>query len=181
MAAPERKKAPQVDLRLAVAVEIAWATGRRINAIRTLSADAYADGWVQFPGATDKARRSGKAYLTDSARIAVEMLLQTPAVQASGLMFPAGDLGEPNPKRSAVSDVALTRWLHKAEVLAEVEKIEGRAFHAIKRRFATATEASTAASKQSGTRKDTLQSKYEQDDEAPKIELAKRLERLRRA
>lgn len=62
------ERAAEIDLRLAGAVEIAWSTGRRINAIRTLKAEAYTDGWLQFPGATDKARRSGRAYLTDSAQ-----------------------------------------------------------------------------------------------------------------
>jgi integrase len=169
-----------VDLRVAAAAEIAWATGRRINAIRTLKAGAYSDGWIQFPGATDKARRSGRAFLTESAQLAVELLLQTPAVRASGLLFPAGDLQDGSRKRQPISDEGLRKMLHRAEKKAGVASVKGRAWHGLKRRFATVTEASSAAAKQSGTDKRTLERHYEQDDPAPKQELARKLEIMRK-
>jgi integrase len=172
--------APKVDPRLAAAVEMAWATGRRVSAIRTLQAGAYSGGWIQFPGATDKARRSGRAFLTESARAAVELLLQTPAVRGSGLLFPAGSLQDGSRRRQPISDEGLRKMLHRAEKLAEVEHIEGRAWHGMKRRFATVTEASSAAARQSGTDKRTLERHYEQDDPAPKQELARKLEIMRR-
>jgi integrase len=172
--------AHRVDPRLAAAVEVAWATGRRISAIRTLRAEAYMDGWLQFPGATDKARRSGRAYLTESARQAVETLLATPAVKGSGLLFPAGSLQDGSRKRQPISDEGLRKMLHRAEKLAGVESVKGRAWHGLKRRFATVTEASSAAAKQSGTDKRTLERHYEQDDPAPKQELARKLEIMRK-
>jgi len=55
----------------------------------------------------------------------------------------------------------------------------GRAFHAIKRRWATVVDDVRAAEKQSGTRRETLAHTYEQDDDEPKRVLAARLDALR--
>ena len=59
--------------------------------------------------------------------------------------------------------------------MAGIETVDGRAYHGIKRRFATAALDRRAASKQSGTNEETLGKHYEQDDLASKIELAKNL------
>jgi integrase len=173
----------QIDLRCAVVATLAWVGGRRLSAIRTLPASSYRDcgdgyGEIQFPAATDKARRSGLAYVTGSSKALVEELLETPAVKATDLLFPAGKLSSTG-KRRPLSSRVLTEMLRKAEKLAGVESIPGRAYHGLKRRFATSSAPlRSAASKQSGTSEQVLRDVYEKDDPAPKRELASYLDDL---
>jgi integrase len=170
----------RVDIRCAAMAYLAWSTGRRANAIRQLSASAYqADGefgMLRFPGATDKARRAGVVYITGKAKRIVEELLSQPAVKVSGWMFPSGDLDQDDPDRipdQPVSDQWLRDKLREAEALAGIENVPGRAYHGVKRRFATAVAPHRAAgSKMSGTSEETLRDVYEQDDADPKKELA---------
>jgi hypothetical protein len=178
----------EVDLRAAFVGEVAWSTGRRLNAIRTLTTDALivrddGQGLLQFTSGTDKAKRSGVAPLGDSALKVALKLLECPAVQATGLFCVAGDLSDPKPRKTLTTEKALIQWLHAAEVLAGIPVLPGRAYHGIKRRFSTAalSEDETAAEKQSGTNADTLRRHYVQDDLAPKIELARQLDAQRRA
>lgn len=177
----------QVDLRAAFVGEVAWQSGRRLNAIRNLTTDALLvrdDGVavLQFPGTHDKARRTGEVVLMDRALDAAQTLLKEPAVAASGLFCVAGDLEDPTPRKQLTSEKALIQWLHLAEEAAGIESIPGRAYHGIKRRFATAaiSHDETAAEKQSGTNKKTLQRQYVQDDIEPKIELARQLSAKRK-
>lgn len=177
-----REACREVDLRLWAIVEVAYATVSRLGAIRTLTASAYAVethqgrevGVIQFPGKTDKARRTGRVPLTSRAREAVELLLQTPAVQATGWLFPIGDLQDSSPDRGAMHGRFLTTLLHDAEARAEVEQVEGRAFHGIKRRattdWARRTRDMALVSKVSRTNRSTLERTYEQDEMGPKIE-----------
>jgi len=181
LAATER-----VDYRCSAAAYIAAVSGRRIDAIRTLDASAYTVeqhggedvGVIQFPGDTDKARRTGRVYLVGRAKAAVERLLNTPAVKTTGLMFPSGDLNRLHPPKVRVGQTLLREWLREAEKLAGVESVPGRAYHGFKRRYATEALRLNpqAASKQSGTNLDTLREIYEQDDPEVKIALARGLE-----
>ena len=59
--------------------------------------------------------------------------------------------------------------------LAGVPRKAGRGWHSFKRAFATAAGDIGAASKQSGTRRETLTGIYEQDWVAPKVALAKKM------
>lgn len=176
----------KVDLRLAALSRIAFTTGRREAAIRTLPATAYSVekiegksyGVLQFPADTDKARKSGKVVITGRTRELVEELLDTRAVRTSGWLFPSGDLDRD--ATTYISDQWMRDKLKEAEVLAKVENIPGRAFHALKRRFATQARKydADAASKMSGTTSDTLEWYYVQDDLEPKAGLAEHMERL---
>jgi integrase len=177
----------KVDLRAAFVGEVAWQTGRRLNAIRSLTTDALLVhdanndrvGVLSFPGGTDKSRRSGQVALVGAALEIAEELRTKPAVKASGLFVPGGKL-EGKGTGAPCHDRFLIEWLHEAEKLVGITPMEGRAYHGIKRRFATDAEDRRAAAKQSGTREDTLRQHYEQDDMAPKIELAKKLDSKRR-
>jgi hypothetical protein len=176
----------EVDLRAAFVGEVAWVSGRRLDAIRTLHTSAVkileGFGVLQFPGPTDKARRSGEVVLVDEALEVVKELLEMPAVRASGLFCVEGDLEDPKPRTTLTSGKALTHWLHRAEEIAGIPAVPGRAYHGIKRRFATAAVShdEQAAEKQSGTNRQTLQRQYVQDDLEPKLELARELSRMRR-
>jgi integrase len=177
----------KVDLRAAFVGEVAWQTGRRLNAIRSLHTvalevselDGQRVGVLTFPGVTDKARRSGTVALVGEALEIAEELKTKPAVRASGLFVPGGKL-EGKGTGAPCHDRFLIEWLHEAEKLVGITPLEGRAYHGIKRRFATDAEDRRAAAKQSGTREDTLRQHYEQDDMGPKIELAKKLDSKRR-
>jgi integrase len=169
------------DPRICAMLWVAWSTGRRLAAIRTLSASAVehegSSTRIAFPGATDKARRSGVTYLGPRARAAVCRLYATPAVTSSGLLFPDGDLSKATPKRSIASDTQCRKWLRQIEALSGVEHRDRRAFHGIKRRFAsTSSTDGAAAEKQSGTNRATLARIYHQDDPEPKKKLAEKLE-----
>lgn len=175
----------QVDLRAAFVGEVAWQSGRRLNAIRTLKTSSFEAneeyGVLHFPGDTDKARRTGDVLLVGAALEVVKQLWQQPAVQASGLFCVSGDLSDPTPRKSLTTEKALIAWLHAAEEEADIPVISGRAFHGIKRRFSTAAvnEDEVAAERQSGTNAATLRRHYVQDDLAPKLELAWQLEAQR--
>lgn len=174
----------EVDPRCWACAEIAYQTQRRLNAIRSLTVAAYrteaqkgvAIGVLQFEGKTDKARKTGQAVITGEAKEAVEYLLEQPAVRASGLLFPAGDLADAEAPAVRVSREQLIDWLHEAEKRAGVPLVEGRAYHGLKRRGVAdagrAIRDTAVVSKQSGTTKATLDRIYDQDDLEPKAELA---------
>lgn len=176
-----------VDLRAAFVGEVAWQSGRRLNAIRSLRTSALSFvqhngeevGIIAFPGATDKARQAGEVALTGAALDVARELLTQPAVIASGLFCVEGDLSDAKKRRTLTNDKTLIGWLHDAEALAKIPTVKGRAYHGIKRRFATEADDRRAASKQSGTTEETLAKHYEQDELAPKIALAKSLEAKR--
>lgn len=177
----------EVDLRAAFVGEVAWVSGRRLNAIRSLTTDALLVrdhagervGILSFPGATDKARNAGEAVLTGRALEAAEQLRAKPAVKASGLFCVEGDLQDRTKRAELTDPKVLIGWLHEAERRAGIPTVQGRAYHGIKRRFATEAGDRRAASKQSGTTEDTLGRHYEQDDLAPKVALAKNLDAKR--
>lgn len=184
------EKAPKVDIRAWAVGEIAYATGRRLSAIRTLKTSAYRTEEVEgvkvpvvaFPGETDKGRREGIAVLTAGAIRAIEALMATRAARASGLLCPGGDLGSDGLPRQPAAVEDLTDWWHDAEKLAKVPHVKGRAYHGIKRRFTTTAARLLdmgAASQQSGTTVATLERIYYQDDMSAKVELAKRLDGFR--
>lgn len=163
----------KVDLRCAGMAAIAATTGRRLNAIRhRMLTDVARDDLpdrprmrIVFDPETDKARDQGVSYIEDPNAIAiVEMLMQTPAVQATGLLFPSGDLQRKTPaKRKPIRPEPLIDMLHEAERIAGVKEIKGRAYHGFKRWFATVAEDADAAARQSGTTRATLERIYRGD------------------
>lgn len=160
-----------VDPRVQATLAIACMTGRRLNAIRTLSAGAYTTraikdeggieqvGVLEFPAETDKAREEGRAILRGPLHEMVAHLASLPAVKASGKLFPAGDLNSTTKRRPFAADTWLTDQLHELEKLAKVPYIERRAWHGFKKFFATVVEP-TLASDQSGTDEATLRRHY---------------------
>lgn len=176
-----RKAAPKVGVREAAFYEIARGTGRRSTAIRTLRMDAIEDRGefviVQFPGATDKARRAGQAVLVGAGAKRVRTLLEQPAVQATGYLFPYGALDSSDKDRKPMGENPTAEMIHAIEEEAGVKHVKGRAAHGIKRWFATKAKDRRAASKQSGTSEQTLRGTYEQDWLDEKVELAKKLDR----
>lgn len=168
-----------VDPRVAAAVAIAAMTGRRLGAIRTLSADAYTReirgnelvGVIEFPAETDKAREEGRALIRSPLREFVDELADKPAVKASGKLFPSGDLDGRTGARTYAADTWLTDRLHELEALAGVEYIERRAFHGFKKFFATVVEPNLAAD-QSGTDETTLRRWYRSTSDARRMDAA---------
>jgi len=160
--------AHRVDLRCAVACHIAFKGLRRIRAIRLLTvADVQRgdDGvMLDFGRKTDKAGKQGSAALVDQAALTVlDLLLQSPAVQASGLLFPDGDLRDPNPQRAPIRYEMMREKLEEAERLAGVTHVRGRLYHGFKRAGATLADdlgELTAASQQGGTLEGTLKLVY---------------------
>jgi integrase len=134
--------ADQVDPRFQGVWEIIACTGRRVNAVRTLRVEnlEYEEDeelWVEFPAETDKARRRGRVLLAQQAREAVEVLLEMGEVKESGWLFPRGRLDYADDHDGPIGESSLLRMLQKAEKLAGVEHVHGRAFHGSKRRVIT--------------------------------------------
>ena len=130
-----------IDPRFWAAWEIATDTGRRIGAIRRLVVEDldFEDGVaaINFPAATDKARRQGRAYVTDETKAAIEALLELDAVLESGYLFPQGRLTHRDRRNGPIGDTGLNKMLKKAEEAAGVDHVEGRGFHGVKRRAVT--------------------------------------------
>lgn len=131
---------------------VAFQTGRRIGAIRRLRPEHVEHGpdysVIRFPGATDKARKTGEAVVIG--------------------------LPERTDWRPVEYDTAKD-WLAAAEKRAKVPHVSGRGYHGLKRLYATLTTGMKGADRQSGTRKETLESHYRQDVLEPKADVARAL------
>ncbi len=103
---------------------------------------------VRFPGETDKARRTGEAAVVGLP-------------ERTDWTVPSSD--------------TCTDWIAAAEELARVPHVSGRGWHGLKRLYATLTTGMVGADRQSGTRKETLESHYRQDVLEPKAEVARAL------
>ncbi len=183
-----------VDLRAAVAGHIAYVSLRRVGAIMNLPAkvdirtmkrasggDSARIGVVTFGRATDKVRRTAQVVLAGRALELLEMLMQLPAVQASGLMFPQGDLHDPSPSREIEKYDSFHGWLMTAAKIAGVADVKKRKWHAFKRSAATDSDAMgslSSAAKQAGTLESTLKANYVKHRIEEKAEHAIRLAAL---
>lgn len=131
---------------------VAFATGRRIGAIRQLTEDDVStEGeWTQvtFPVDTDKAGDSGTAVVKGLP-------------ERTDWRVPSYD--------------ECKEWLEAAQVAAGVPNVKGRLWHGYKRLYATMTEGMAGRARQAGTREDTLRAHYEQDTLEPKLEVAEAL------
>lgn len=182
------------DLRMAALLAVCHATARRINAVRqrkvvhyrTVTVQGVQIGILRFEWETDKAKKTSDAVLTPTATALVGELLELPAVQATGWLFPAGELeseqavnahtGEPGP----LPDGTARDWLHKIEEMAGVEWVKGRAFHGVKRSSVTIAGDETGdmggIAQQSGTNVDTLLKTYRQHSLKAKLRTMRALE-----
>lgn len=184
----------ELDLRMAVIAEIAYATLRRKGAIRQLLAGAYQtrrildEEWkvLVFGRAIEKPDKTSEAVLAENVIEVVERLLAKPAVQATGFLFPRGDLHDPDPAEKyhqPLASKSVDEWWRKAEKKAGVAHVDGRGIHGIKRSVTTVSKrvmgSLGAAAGQSGTTESTLENVYAGDDPLLKRELADQLGRLR--
>lgn len=142
---------------------VAWQTGRRLSAIRTLrkkdvlSADGKAV--LRFPGETDKAGRDGEAVVVGRAAELTAQMMAKPGAYVLGTKPPSVHLCED--------------WLIRAEDSAKIVHQKHRAWHGIKRTFVTVSDDLRVASKQSGTRQSTLATIYDKPWTEGKEGLAK--------
>lgn len=140
---------------------VLFQTGRRLTATRTLPAECIEvrDGYtvLHYPSETDKAKQSGDVPVVGRAH----------------------ELSREIADWSPVSMEQAQAWLVEAEKIAKVPHVKGRLWHAFKRRWATESRGLVSRDKMAGTLEQTLRHIYEQDDLAPKLEVAKAMaERL---
>ena len=159
----------EVDPRAGWIGHVAFQTGRRLTAIRTLPKSAvqlHGDHAVlEFPSDTDKARNTGLAVVAGDALPLTRELMRTHGRFVTGTTEP----------RSQVCN----DWLQEAEALAGIPHRKGRAGHGLKRLYATMAPGMVGREKQSGTTGQTLDRVYVQDELGPKIDVARSLaERL---
>lgn len=142
---------------------VAWQTGRRTSSILAVTPEdieLHSEfAVVTFRAEADKSGNTSTAVVTGRAFELCQELLDTTSDTICGV----------------TAQTALRGWLWRAEKLAGVPRKAGRGWHSFKRAFATAAGDIGAASKQSGTRRETLTGIYEQDWVAPKIALAKKM------
>lgn len=176
----------KVDPRCWAAAEIAYCTGRRINAIRHLRVENYRpEGLMEFPASTDKAKKTRLSALSQEAVEAVELLLACPAVQATGMLFVSGplDLGSSyyrSRRRKPADHATLLAWLRRAEEIAGVETVRGRGYHGFKRLVATVVDDLEALSDQAATTTEMLRGRYRKEYLPRKRKAVEELSRLRR-
>lgn len=157
-----------VDIRAGWIGHVCWQTGRRLSAVRTLRKKdvLHTDGRavLRFPRETDKARAEGEAVIVGTAADLTGQLMGFPGKYVLGIAPPSLD--------------ECNDWLRNAEAHAGVTHVTGRAWHGIKRRWATETAGRRGRKGQAGTTEQTLSRVYEQDDLEPKAALAHDLEKL---
>lgn len=156
-------KLHDIDAGAAAIGEVAFCTGRRLTAIRTLRTDAYDGTSIRFPQKTDKARKGSVAALSPQAIEAIE--------KVKGPTYLLGNLDH----------ATLRRAWRDAEKRAGVDHVTGRAWHGIKRVYATMTQGLTGRDRQSGTLNSTLESVYRQDWMDEKLSVAERMGSVRTA
>lgn len=185
--------ADQVDLRSRVHGEICTVTLRRLNAVRQTRLEHLEERMVggerrmviSFPGETDKSGKTAYTVLPERSAEVVQKLADKPAVQATGLLFPRGNLEDGDPpeeNRRPVGKKKLNTWWHDAEKKAGVPWEKKRALHGIKRTMVTLADARNlivAASEQSNTDVETLRHVYVKGHPDKKCELADAIERER--
>ena len=182
-----------VDLRCAVMVDMSLIGSRRINSIRNLRLDCHRTetrivvlpggtstaeefGVITFPAATEKAKQKGASYFHGRAKQRIERLVAKPAVQASGVLFPKGDLESRTPPKGLLGEDQLRDMLREVEKLAGVGYVKGRSYHGFNRAFGTMQDDVVAASAQSGKRKETIENIYAGARPELKAGLAMRLD-----
>lgn len=164
-----------VDPRIGVAVRVAVLTGRRSGAIANLKITDLTEingrPALRFDAGADKAGKEGFAIIDAECERMVRELSAMARPKSCGWLMPYGDLRKPSKNAQPVDSNWLARTLKTAEDAAEVEHVKGRGMHGFKRSLATLASDRKAASKQSGTRQDTLETYYEKEDYAAAAEM----------
>ena len=142
-----------IDRRAGWIGHVAWQTGRRLTSIRTLrkrdvlSADGRAV--LRFRAERDKARKPGEAVVVGRAAELTAKLMAGSGSYVLGRKPPTLDQCQ--------------AWIEAAETSADVKHVNRRAWHGLKRAFATLASDLRLASKQSGTHRATLERVYDKD------------------
>ena len=157
-----------VDPRAGWIGHVAWQTGRRLSAIRSLKKTEVeiVDGRavLRFPADTDKAQTEGEAVVVGRAAELTAELMKRPGKYVVGHQPPTLFKCE--------------TWMKAAEKAAGVAHIKKRAWHGLKRRWATETEGRRGREKMAGTTNQTLNRVYVQDDLEPKVRIAEALSEM---
>lgn len=138
---------PQVDWRLTLAANLAWDTGRRRGAIRRVRAHEDV-GLVEveearrlavtFRADADKASRTGLVVVSRQTAELITNARRRRAVDAGGWLFPGGHLGHMGELvEQPIHRDALTTLLREAEDTLDIEHVEERGWHGLKRRHVT--------------------------------------------
>jgi hypothetical protein len=189
--------APEIDLRVAAALNLAYDTQRRPGAYRRLKREAYrrvrGTPVIAFPGETDKAGKAQLTVISESTAALIEELLETKASTRSGYVF-YGDRRRNLGALGALTDKSLRRMVRRVEALTREWAAEGRAIHpvpslknraiyGVKHRAVTDLSREVGrrgVSKQSGVREETLDRHYDQYDMDESAKVAEAAERLKR-
>lgn len=155
----------EVDERAGWIGHVAFQTGRRLRAIRTLKNDAPVvhddHTLLRFPAETDKAGNEGRAVVVGRAHELTRKLVGSPGRYVLGKKPPANSICH--------------QWILDAEEAAGVEHKRRRGWHGIKRLYATVARGLVGRDQQSGTTGQTLDRIYVQDDLPPKVKVAREL------
>jgi integrase len=163
-------------------LDLANGTGRRISAILALR---YQDlrlsegphGSIQWPAATDKAKKTSLVPLNADARDALNRVLAVRPGIGAAFLFPAI-----NDARRSVSPEVASAWLIKAEQLAGVPKHDGSLWHAYRRKWATERKflpAADVAAAGGWSDQSTLTNIYQQADQATMYRVVSEPSKLR--
>lgn len=129
--------AGQVAPALPVLLVLVHETGRRITPVRKLRRsdldfDTGPHGAIVWPHETDKQGKLWAAPLTARARQALDRWLAVNPVIGDAVLFPS-----PQHPTRAMSRWLARDWLHRAEALAGLTPLDGAAWHAYRRAWAT--------------------------------------------
>lgn len=136
-----RKIAPEFNPLFALALDLAWATGHRIGAIRHLSwedidftrSEVAPFGSIRWRQEHDKTRHEHVVPMNEIAFDALTHARREAPGIGKSWVFP-----QPGNPRKACGRYQVSRWLREAEEEANLEKIPGGGWHAFRRAWATA-------------------------------------------
>jgi integrase len=140
-----RAHAAQVHPDLEALLDLAWHTGRRLSALCQLRCSDYLPpghpaiagrldyGALRWRAEHDKQRTERVAPLNREAQAAVRRVLERRPGIGEACLFPG-----PRTPTQALSRHVADHWLRRAEKLAELEPLDGSAWHALRRSWATA-------------------------------------------
>ena len=131
----------EVDWRVTLAASIAYDTGRRITAITHLrTEDLVLDGarlHLHFRADWDKRKMAAMVPVSQETALLLAEAVDRTEVEEEGWLFPGGRLEQVDEIRGPISRWAIGDALHRAEATLGIPRVQGRAFHGIKRRHVT--------------------------------------------
>lgn len=167
---------------LADVLVIAEGTGRRIGAVRQLR---YRDlrlsdgphGKIQWPADTDKTGKSWLTPITPDVRARLLKVMRERPGLGDTPLFPS-----PRNLQVPLSDNCLKEWLHKAQQIAKLPRLDHDAFHGLRRKWATERKhlPDVDVAKAGGWRSlNTMKRSYQQADDVGVLEAVLEPRKLR--